>query len=883
MLMEELGVEPESETLALRDQIRGAELISPLDHRGGDNLPAFLVPLIGRQDEQAELQTLIRNPDCRLLTILGPGGSGKTRLAQEVARSSLETFDDGIFFVSLNPVQSPVSLLPAIVEALDLPRREESDHQNQLINYLHKKELLLILDGFEHLLDGAGLLAEILHQALGLKILVTSRTRLNIKGEYLYYLSGMHFPADEQVSPAEILSSDAVKLLLSGLRRNRRDYEPDFEEIKSLRQICQKVQGMPLGILLAASWGATLSVAEIDTEISRGLDFLAADWADVPARQRSLRATFDHTWNLLGEHTQRIFQSLSVFRGAFTRKAARAVSDASPHELRTLVDRSLLINKSPGWYEVHELLRQYGRGKLAEVGQIELEVCSRHSEYYLKQLARLGDDLKSAQQVAALANIDLEHENFRAAWNWAASQGDAAQLTRVLDALCLYYDLSLRYADGESACRAAIEGLPQDQADMDMWLLLARGFVWQSRFSRLLGQPEKASQLLGNAHVHLEKAKGGGNQASTVEAFLALEKGNNHFYNDRAAAADCYQHSLEIYRGLNDTWGIAKVLGRLGLLAHHSGSFEIAVRRYSNCLEHYRSLGDQRGIANTLVELGHNTLRQGQVKFGQEYIEEGIIILQQIGDRAGVARGCLEIGRSCFWAGQFAKGNSSMEKSNPILEELGMRDKLTFSTIGLSLGLSHLGKYSDAITQAMKGLPIAEEIDARREIAMAYLLLSTANLGEKNYQRAQEWAKKSASHYEKIDQKDELAWALALMVFVQRSLGEFNSARTYLNQTLEIGNNAHGYFPVLCGLCGAALLLLDEGKFEQAVEYAALVWTFPVAANSRWFEDVAGGEIATAAKTLPSEVVSAAQNRGRKRDIWETASELLEELSEKVI
>ena len=525
-----------------------------------------------------------------------------------------------------------------------------------------------------------------------------------------------------------------------------------------------------------------------------------------------------------------------------------------------------------------QLLRQYGREKLALSTQEEQDVCSRHSEYYLDQLARLGGGLKSGEQVASLNSIDLEHENFRAAWNWAAGQAAAAQLSPVVDALCLYYDLSTRYPDGESACRMALEGLQQNPADGEVRLLQAHISTWQSRFMRLLGQPEVASHLMENALNHLEEAKAAGCQVKKVEAFIRLEQGNIHFHKDRTAAAERYRRSLQIYRSLEDAWGTAKVLCRLGLLAYHVGSFEEAVQRYSESLDLYREIGDPRGTANAMVELGINMLRQGQVSTGKSYIEEGTVIRQQIGDRAGVARNYLAFGRACFYSGQFAKGNQMLPKSFPILEDLGMRNELIYNILGLSLGLSHNGEYAQAIAQAMKGLPLAKEMDAWHEIGMGYYFLSIAHLGQGDIEQTQTWAFKSIVQWQEIEQRDDLAWALALMVFVERGFGRVDSAESYLDQTLEIGIETRGYIPVLCGLYGAALLLLDKGEIERAVELVAQTSCFPVVANSRWFEDVAGREIAAAAQTLPPEVVAAAQERGRERDLWETAAELLEEL-----
>lgn len=882
MLSEELNLVPEPETMALREKIRGEDRGSTQLKSRRDNLPAFLTPLIGRQQELAEVQDHLGKPDCRLLTILGPGGSGKTRLALEVARSSRDNFRHGVCFVPLNPVQSPASILPAIVDVLDLPWGEQDNHQAQLTNYLRDKNLLLVLDGFEHLLEGAGLLSETLHQAFGLKILVTSRTRLNIKGEHLYLLAGMGYP-QEADSQAEILDADAVQLLLTGLRRSRLEYEPAPDDLKCLLQVCRHVQGMPLGILLAASWGATFSAEEIAGRVSRTLDFLSADWADIPARQRSLRATFDHTWNLLDQRERSIFQSLSVFRGAFTRRAARAVSGASHHELRALVDRSLLWSKSPGWYEVHELLRQYGREKLAQSAQVERGVCDLHSAYFLGQLAILGEELKSAQQVAALSNIDLEHENYRAAWNWTASQGSAAHLARVLEALCLYYDLSLRYPDGESACRAAAEGLHQDQAVGDVWLLQARIFTWQSRFTRLIGELEKAAQFLDTAQTLLAKANGTGHAARKVEAFLTFEQAENHFHNDRASAAGCYQHSLGMYRSLDDAWGTAKALAGLGFIAHNAGTFQEAVEIYSECLDLHRKLGDPRGIANALIELGQNSLRLGLTEQGERYINEGVTVLQQIGDRSGIARGYFELGRYYFWSGDSARSIQLVDKSSRIFEDLGILDQYIFASIGIGLGLSHLGEYTETITRVVKSIPLAQELDARREIGLAHVILGMAHLGLGDFEQAENWALKSVKQYRDINQQDELSLALAILVYTQLGLDQSQQAGLYLCEILQIGIAIGGVYPILYILFAAALLLVDRGEVEKAIEISALAERYPFVEKSRWFEDIAGREIAAATESLPPKVVAAAQERGRGRDFWETAAELLEELSKQII
>lgn len=566
LLAEELNTSPEVETVALHDRIRregrqpaGAKEIK-------SSIPACLTPLVGRRRELLQVHEQISSPECRLLTILGPGGSGKTRLALEVAQAIQNNFSHGAFYIPLHAVHSPLSILGVVVNKLELPRRSQEDLYEQFVDYLRERNILLVLDGFEHLLEAAGWLAEILRQAPGLKLLVTSRTRLNVKGEHVYRLAGMHIP-DGTAAEKDILASDAVQLLLAGLRRARPEYTPAPADLSYLLSICRHVQGMPLSILLASSWGATLSLREIAAEVCQGLDFFAAEWGDIPARQQSLRATFDHTWNLLDERLQKVLASLCVFRGAFTRQAAQLVGEASSQELRALADHSLLSNVSPGWYELQESLRQYGREKLAAMTWVERQVCSRFSDYYLQQLARWGEHISGAQHAAAMANIELEHANYRAAWDWAAEQFAVERLNPVIDALCRYYDLSLRYQEGISACRSASRGFSLERGRAANGLHRVCLLTWQSRFHRLLGEVVTAAHLLESAQALLARYRLVGDDTCRADAFLALEQAENNFASDRVVAAGCYQRSLAMYRQVEDAWGMAMASTGLKLVA----------------------------------------------------------------------------------------------------------------------------------------------------------------------------------------------------------------------------------------------------------------------------------------------------------------------------
>ena len=295
--------------------------------------------MIGRQAELAELQARLLDPACRLLTVLGPGGSGKSRLALEAARGLLGRFADGIYLVSLSPLTSLEAILPSVAQAIGLQLKPQKPPLVQVQDYLRQKELLLVLDGCEGCCTGASLFMELLRLAPRLKVLATSRARLNVEGEQLYPLGGLECPSAE--NPEAAASSAAVRLFASGARRVRPGFDSTSYNLSDLTEICCHVGGMPLAILLAAAWAEVFSPAEILAEMRLSLDFLQVEWADLPARQRSVRATFDYSWKLLEEGEQAVFRALCVFRGRFTRQAAERVGGANFRELRRLVDKSL--------------------------------------------------------------------------------------------------------------------------------------------------------------------------------------------------------------------------------------------------------------------------------------------------------------------------------------------------------------------------------------------------------------------------------------------------------------------------------------------------------------------------------------------------------------
>jgi predicted ATPase/transcriptional regulator with XRE-family HTH domain len=301
------------------------------------HLPAQFTPFFGRTAELLEIGQMLADPACHLLTLVGPGGIGKTRLALEVAQTQLSQSADGVYFVSLAPLRSSAHIVPAIAEALSFPLQvEKRSPKEQLLDYLRHKKMMLVLDNFEHLLDGVELIQELLQGCPTLRLLVTSRERLRLSSELVYHLQGMDFPKGTTMQ--EVLTYSAVQLFVTTARRTYPKFSLDSANAQEIVHICRLVGGMPLAIILAAAWVEVLSPAEIGIELSQGFGFLEAELYDLPDRHQSMNAVLAQSWQRLSEVERVALMRLSVFRGGFTRQAAQSVAGATLQTLSALVN-----------------------------------------------------------------------------------------------------------------------------------------------------------------------------------------------------------------------------------------------------------------------------------------------------------------------------------------------------------------------------------------------------------------------------------------------------------------------------------------------------------------------------------------------------------------
>lgn len=445
-----------------REAVKRAERLGLLEEANGSpkevnrNLPAQTTPFVGRGEHVAKLAACIQQN--RLVTVHGIGGIGKTRLVLAVAEQVASRFKDGVYFVPLAPIQNPEQIIPTIAKQLHFRlQQDQRSPLQQLQDFLRNKQLLLVLDNFEHLLQGVDAVNTLLHAAPNVKIVVTSRERLNLQGEVVYTLDGLNFPSS--VSDLDTAQTyDAIALFVQSARRICSDLTLTNATLYQIIRICQLVDGMPLGIVLAASWVDMLSPQEIATEVEQSMDFLVTELRDTPKRQHSIRAIFEALWKRLTPIQQTIFMKLSVFRGGFTFDAAVAVTGTSLRELRRLHDLAVLSGNRNGRYELHELLRQYAENKLQETSANYYQTRASHCVYYADRMENQEDNFAVKPQVI-LQECEAEFENVQVAWNWAVDHLLTDALWKILHGFTWFYYLGGHYHIGVRAISRAIIAL----------------------------------------------------------------------------------------------------------------------------------------------------------------------------------------------------------------------------------------------------------------------------------------------------------------------------------------------------------------------------------------------------------------------------------------
>lgn len=819
-----------------------------------NNLPSQPTPFVGRVKEIADISEMIRDPQRRLITLLGPGGMGKTRLSLAVAEKYLQDFRDGVFFVPLAPVENVDHVVPTIAEHIGFTFGGAENPLDQLLSYLHEKHMLLVMDNFEQLTAGANLLSDILANAPDVTLLVSSREKLRLRGEQIYEVQGMRLP--DKSTPLDDLSQfPVIQLFMQSARRNAPDFELTEEDKAAVVRICELVQGLPLGVELAASWLEMMPPAEIVQEIEQSLDFLETDLRDVPERHRSMRAVFDYSWNLMLDDERDIFMKLSIFRGGFEREAAQKITGANLRMLNYLVNKSLLQRDPGGRYRLHKLLRQYAEERFK--AHPDYDNCyAAHSLYYGEFMEKIQGAFNSKNELMAVRKIDSEIENLRVAWNWAIQHQKWDALDKVLHSMMLFFLAESMLQEADSMfCHLADD-------------LAKNGMEGTSMYWRARVRQSWVTMRLGNYDT-------GWQFSSAAEAYF-LERGN---VAERAHALNMMSYARMLQGQLDESAEYARTasqlcredltayymaMGNLGYAEYLRGNLEEAKRIYedinqtaiqddyspigrayglNNLGEILRTMGDlgrartlfeqaydifkeyrqQRGMAFTLNNIAGICYVQGEYESAKEMYIKAYQLNREIGDRHGIGHSLSALGNVALNENNLAESRQYFEQSLAMRRELGDMRGIADSLTDLGNVALNDGRYDDAITQYQESLNAYHEIGIKEGtgfavsgMGIAHWLLNHADEAKRLLQEAlqlsEEWGNPSVT-------------VRSVVILGQIALKEqdYDMARGYIQRGIRLAHDIKAHLFMLIAVASQGMLEAETGDKVRALELLTLV------------------------------------------------------------
>jgi predicted ATPase/transcriptional regulator with XRE-family HTH domain len=629
------------------------------------NLPVSITPLVDRESDLAAVVTLLDDPATRLVTLMGAGGVGKTRLALEVATAVLPSFTDGVFFVSLAAIRDPGLVLSTIARTFGLRERRAESLHDALISHLERKRLALVLDNFEQLIPAAALVADLLTACSGLTVLATSRAALHIRGEHEYRLRPLPLPDLQETDDIEeIRRSPAVELFMQRATAINRDLALAQTNARAIAQICARLDGLPLALELAAARTRVLQPAELLARLDHRFSVLTDGATDLPTRQQTMGHAIDWSYDLLNPDEQRLFRWLAVFAGGCTLEAAEALGSAlggSPVNLlsglSSLVDKSLIQAEARGGatrFVMLETVREYGLERLAAAGETAT-VRRAHATYFLAMAATDADSVGDVQ-ARWLARLDAEYDNFRAALAWAHEHDEAESGVRLAAALWDFWYTRGYLREGRAWIETMLALEPADAAPPRARAIALRGVATLAVRQGDIAAAERYTRATLAAFRTIDDKRG------MAAAHNLL--GNTAFArNDYPEAMTCYMECLSLRRESNDREGIGRVLSNLGRTARFQGDYERAVAFYREGEAVNRATGDTQGLASNLGNQGHMMRDRGDPAGALPLIEESLACYEQIGEKRGTGIALGQLAMIAFDTGKYADARAYADRS----------------------------------------------------------------------------------------------------------------------------------------------------------------------------------------------------------------------------
>jgi predicted ATPase/class 3 adenylate cyclase len=744
------------------------------------NLPDEPTPFIGREREIAAIGELLRRPTVRLVTLTGAGGSGKTRLALQVGARLLDEFGAGVFFVSLASIGDPALVPSAMATTLGVKEAGAQPLLELLAAHLHEKQLLLVLDNFEHLLDAAGVVGTLLERCPRLKMLVTSRAVLHLFREHAFEVLPLAVPDPKQLPDlAQLSQYEAVALFIERAQAAKADFSISNENAPTVAEICYRLDGLPLAIELAAARIRMFPPQALLRRLGRRLRLLTGGARDREARQQTLRRTIDWSYDLLEESQRTVFGRLSVFAGGCTLEAAEAVCDGDRDlgieildGIASLIEQSLLREEGEDEprFLMLETIREYGLEQLQESGEEE-RVRSRHAAYYLALAESAEPELIGPDQVIWLSRLERDHDNLRASLSWTLHRGDAVRALRLAGALWRYWSVRGYVHEGHRWLQEVL-GLASSDVD-PVSSVQVKALVGAAMLAMDQATYDQAGPLCARA---VAMGREGGKPEDLILALnaqgLLLRQRGRH-----QDAAACYEEALALAQGIGDRAGEATAFSGLALMRHRfRGDPAREIALFERSLAIYHELGDLRSIAATLNNFAWSAMTAGDYDRAQNLREEALALFQALGDAGQVAETLWGLGNGAQRQGDFQRAEAFLEESLALRRERGDERSAAVTQARLGHIALNLGDVERARTLATEALAAIRHHDDPWGLAMVLTVSGHVELVMGDAERAQLDFGESARLFQALGILLTLSWCLEGLAGVALTRGEYKLA-----------------------------------------------------------------------------------------------------------